>query len=32
MVNEKGWEFHKEEVMENGGGGVLVSGHPGDGE
>ena len=30
MVNEEGWEFH-EEVMENGGG-VLVSGGPGDGE
>ena len=31
MVNEEGWEFHEEEVMENGGG-VLVLGGPGDGE
>ena len=30
-MNEEGWEFHEEEVMENGGG-VLVSGGPGDGE
>ena len=30
-MNEEGWEFHEEEVMENRGG-VLVSGGPGDDE